>query len=618
MSSPEPAHTNTAALSHPQAAAATRQALDALAARRIPQRIRRRDHTVWRPDPREIADRLGWLDAGDFLRPHLPELAAFAAEIRNQGYQDAVLLGMGGSSLGPEVLQRSFTPAARRDSQAKGNLRLTLLDSTVPEQVAAVAAAIDPAHTLFIVSSKSGGTIETLSFYRYFRALVESALARPDTARPDTPESPPGANFVAITDAGTPLERLAQEASFRRVFLNPADIGGRYSVLSWFGMLPAALAGMDIARLLDSAATMRNQCLNPGPNTATAANPGLWLGALLGAMTLAGRDKVTLIAPPPIDSFGLWVEQMIAESLGKEGRGIIPVAGEPTLSPGAYGDDRLFIYLRPNYGDASAVNACDQAVAQLETAGHPVARLTLTDPHALGAEFFRWEYATAIAGSILDVHPFDQPDVQSAKDNTDRLLTTLLHPTPPSNPPSSTPLPEPPSSTPLSEPLPSTRPTESPSSTSQPESPSSTPPPEPEPPPSSSLAALLEQARPGDYLAVMPYIQPTPETNALLDELRARVMQRCRIAVTVGYGPRYLHSTGQLHKGGPNNGLYLQLTATHQDQLPIPGQPYGFATLAAAQAAGDHQALANLNRRLITVNLGPNPPTALRRLLADL
>ncbi len=571
MSSPEPAHTNTAALSHPQAAAATSQALDALTARRIPQRIRRRDHTVWRPDPREIADRLGWLDAGDFLRPHLPELAAFAAEIRSQGYQDAVLLGMGGSSLGPEVLQRSFTPAARRDSQEKGNLRLTLLDSTVPEQVAAVAAAIDPAHTLFIVSSKSGGTIETLSFYRYFRALVESALPH----RPDTPESPPGANFVAITDAGTPLERLAQEASFRRVFLNPPDIGGRYSVLSWFGMLPAALAGMDIARLLDSAATMRNQCLNPGPDTATAANPGLWLGALLGAMTLAGRDKVTLIAPPPIDSFGLWVEQMIAESLGKEGRGIIPVAGEPTLSPGAYGDDRLFIYLRPNYGDASAVNACDQAVAQLETAGHPVARLTLTDPHALGAEFFRWEYATAIAGSMLDVHPFDQPDVQSAKDNTDRLLTTLLHPT-------------------------------------------NTPPPQPEPPPSATLAALLEQARPGDYLAVMPYIQPTPETNALLDELRTRVMQRCRIAVTVGYGPRYLHSTGQLHKGGPNNGLYLQLTATHQDQLPIPGQPYGFATLAAAQAAGDHQALANLNRRLITVNLGPNPPTALRRLLSDL
>ena len=339
----------------------TRQALDGLIRQRVPERLRERDHTLWRPDPREIADRLGWLDAGSFLRPHLPDLAAFVNEICAEGYRDVVLLGMGGSSLGPEVLRRSFvgSPPLPKDCP-----RLTLLDSTVPGQVASVTNAIDPAHTLFVVSSKSGGTIETLSFYRHFRDLAENSLSLRGRVR--VGESP-GANFVAITDAGTPLERLGREAGFRRVFLNPADIGGRYSVLSWFGMLPAALAGIDVARLLDTAAAMRDRCLE---NDAQA-NPGLQLGALLGAMTLAGRDKVTLITPPPIDSFGLWVEQMIAESLGKEGRGIVPVAGEPLLSPDCYGDDRLFVYLRTENGARfvlAFVHWCDQAMERLEDA----------------------------------------------------------------------------------------------------------------------------------------------------------------------------------------------------------------------------------------------------------
>lgn len=531
---------------------AARQALDGLVKQRVPQRIRERDYTVWRSDPREIADRLGWLDAGDFLRPHLPELSAFVNEIRSEGYRDVVLLGMGGSSLGPEVLRRSFLPADASHSASTENPRLTLLDSTVPGQVTAVAHAIDPAHTLFIVSSKSGSTIETLSFYRYFRDLTESVR----------PEGSAGSNFVAITDAGTPLERLGSEAGFRRVFLNPKDIGGRYSVLSWFGMLPAALAGIDVARLLDRAAAMRDQCLGDDAE----ANPGLQLGALLGAITLAGRDKVTLITPQPIDSFGLWVEQMIAESLGKEGRGIIPVAGEPLLSPDAYGDDRLFVCLRP-----AGYNESDAAVERLEAAGHPVTRLELADCYDLGAEFFRWEYATAVAGSMLDVHPFDQPDVQSAKDNTDALLDAFL---------SQGRLPE----------------------RAQ----------------SGSVAALLERARPGDYLAIVSYIPSSnPETGRLLDELRARVMRRCRIATTAGYGPRYLHSTGQLHKGGPGSGLYLQLNLNSHDELPIPGQRYGFDILAAAQAIGDYQALTNLGRRLVSVNLGDDATAGLRRLLDE-
>ncbi len=534
----------------PAALEAVRRAMDDLVGRRIPQRIRERDHTVWRPDPREISDRLGWLDAGAFLSHSLPELAAFSARIRDEGYRDVVLLGMGGSSLGPEVLRCAF-------GSRPGYPRLTVLDSTVPDQVAGVSSSIDPALTLFIVSSKSGGTIETLSFYRYFRELVESVL----------PKHEAGRNFLAVTDPGTTLERLGNEAGFRRVFLNPPNIGGRYSVLSWFGMLPAALIGIDAARLLESAAAMRGQCLAD----AAGSNPGLQLGALLGAMALAGRDKATLITPPPVECFGLWVEQMIAESLGKEGRGIIPVAGEPLQPPDAYGDDRLFVYLRPPSGQTLKFEEAEAAASRLAAAGYPVARLELADCYDLGAEFYRWEYATAVAGSMLNVHPFDQPDVQGAKDNTEGLLEGFLR----------------------SGGLPDSA-------------------------PSGSISALLEQARPGDYLAITPYAPMSAEIDELLGELRSRVMQRCRIATTSGYGPRYLHSTGQLHKGGPGSGLYLQLTADSCTELPIPGQRFGFDVLASAQAIGDGQAMVNLGRRIITVNLGEDPVGRLRRLVDEI
>ena len=462
----------------------TQQALQGLVQQRVPQRLRERDHTVWRSDAREISDRLGWLDAGEFLRPHLSELRSFVDRICAEGYRDVVLLGMGGSSLGPEVLRRSFQGG---HSISGGHPRLTLLDSTVPGRVAAVTAAIDPARTLFIVSSKSGGTIETLSFYRHFREKVEAAL----TAAGESDGRHAGSSFVAITDSGTPLERLAHDAGFRRVFLNPADIGGRYSVLSWFGMLPASLAGIDVARLLDSAANMRDRCLEDDTET----NPGLRLGALLGAMTLAGRDKVTLLTPPPIDSFGLWVEQMIAESLGKEGRGIVPVAGEPLHPPDCYGNDRLFVYLRPSVGENT-----DEAVRILENAGHPVERLDLADCYDLGAEFFRWEYATAIAGSMIDVHPFDQPDVQGAKDNTDGLLDAYL------------------SRGRL-----------------------------PDPAPSGSLRDLLEQAHPGDYLAIMSYFPESPEA----DRAAGRVAHPCDGTPPHRHHRRLRPSLPALHRTAP-------------------------------------------------------------------
>ena len=530
---------------NPDTVQAARRVLDGLVERSVPQRIRDRDHTVWRPDPHEIANRLGWLDAGNFLRPHLDELRQFVDQVRAEGYQDIVLLGMGGSCLGPEVLRSSFGPV-------DGFPRLTMLDSTVPGQVQSVASAVDPARTIFVVSSKSGGTIETLSFYRFFRGLTDAALGPSDAGR----------NFVAITDEGSSLQRLANDAGFRRAFINPADIGGRYSVLSWFGMVPAALAGISAESLLDSAASMRDECLGDDHES----NPGLALGALLGSAALSGRDKVTLIAPPPIEGFGLWVEQMLAESLGKEGRGIVPVAGEPLLDPGCYGTDRLFVFVEtPLSGDLLPF------VNRLEQFGHPVARLQLLDCSDLGAEFYRWEYATAVAGCILDVHPFDQPDVQGAKDNTDGLLELFLR--------------------------------------------------EgrlPDAAPSGSIGDLLAQANAGDYLAVSPYTRMSPEVDRLLGEMRAAVMRRCRIATTVGYGPRYLHSTGQLHKGGVGTGLHLQLTMTRYGPLPIPGQQYGFDTLASAQAIGDYQALSNLGRRVITVDLGDDPIAGLEKLLAEL
>ena len=514
------------------------------------RRIWELDHTLWREDPREISDRLGWLTVTTRMRAEAGALEAFAREIVGEGYRHVVLLGMGGSSLGPEVLRQTFPPAP-------GYPELMVLDSTVPAQVRDYRNRIDPARTLFLVSSKSVGTAETHSFYRYFRQQVEEAIPAGDA----------GQNFVAITDPGTSLESLAQAEGFRRAFANPPDIGGRYSVLSYFGLVPAAMLGVDLARLLDRADEMRDRC---APTVPANSNPGAQLGALMAGMAESGRDKLTLITPQPIASFGLWAEQLLAESLGKEGKGIIPVAGEPLLGPGAYGDDRLFVYLAVS-GEPDA--ATERAVGLVAKSGNPVARLTPRDRYDLGAEFFRWEFATAVAGALLDLQPFDQPDVRGSKDNTDAVLASFLAKGAP-----------------------------------------------PDPRPAGHLDELLAQSRPGDYLAIMAYIPMSEETDSAFAELRQAVMERRHIATTLGYGPRFLHSTGQLHKGGPDSGLYLQLTMGDtpiSDQL-IPGEPYGFGTLAAAQAIGDFQALQKLGRRAVRVDLGADPAAGIRRLLNKL
>ena len=527
---------------------AAEAALADLQHRGVIERIWRKDHTVWNQDPTEIADRLGWLTATEMMCEQVSTLEAFAEEVRDAGFRHVVLLGMGGSSLGPEVLRQVL-------GSADGYPKLLVLDSTVPGWVQGVTEAIDPAHTLFLVSSKSGGSIEPNSFYKHFRSLVEQKMGKEQA----------GQSFVAITDPGTSLQRLAQEHGFRRAFLNPADIGGRYSVLSYFGLVPAALTGINVAELLGRADCMREGCASCVP---VHDNPGAWLGAVMGTLALRGREKLTLVTSPSMESFGLWVEQLIAESTGKEGRGIIPVAGEPLLAPESYGEDRLFVCLRLEGDDNTAIDA---AVERFQSGGQPVVRLHLRDRYDLGAELFRWEFAVAVAGAILGIHPFDQLNVQGAKDQTDRVLREYL---------SSGRLPE----------IGST----------------------------DSLGDLLSRARPGDYLAIMAYLRQTAEVDQAIADLRRRVMERCRITTTMGYGPRLLHSTGQLHKGGPATGLFLQVTSAHVQDLPIPGEPYTFGVLADAQALGDSQVLKTLGRRVARIHLESGDSTAIRRLTEEL
>lgn len=516
--------------------------------RDVVRRIWQKDHTVWKPEPTEITNRLGWLTVADIMSDNVQTLQAFANEVRDAGFRHVVLLGMGGSSLGPEVLRQTF-------GSASGFPELIVLDSTVPAGVSRVAESIDPARTLFIVSSKSGSTIEPLCFYAYFRSLVEKASGNLTA----------GQNFVAITDSGNSLESLALDQGFRRVFLNPPDVGGRYSVLSYFGLVPAALIGVDVAALLDRADRMREGC---DPCVPAHDNPGAWLGAVMGAMALNGRDKLTLVTSPSIQSFGLWVEQLIAESTGKEGKGIIPISGEPLLPPDLYGDDRLFVYLRLE-GDDNA--ATDSALERAGSSGHPVMRIVLRDRYDLGAEFFRWEFATAVAGSFLGIHPFDQPNVQGAKDLTGSLLKEYEQ----------------------SGSLPNVE-------------------------GSNTVKDLLSAAKPGNYLAIMTYLHQTPELDQSLMELRTRVLEKFRVATTAGYGPRFLHSTGQLHKGGPDKGLFIQITAAHEVDLPIPGQPYTFGVLADAQALGDLQALQVLGRPVVRIHLDSDVGAQVQKLIEEL
>ena len=517
-----------------------------LQGRDVVGRIWGRDHTVWKPHPDEIANRLGWLDIGELMREQAPALESFAQEALDAGFEQVVLLGMGGSSLGPEVFRATFGSADQYPT-------LTMLDSTVPAQVWQVTRSLDPARTLFLVCSKSGSTVEPNALYRHFRALVEGSVG----------EEHAGHSFVAITDEGTSLETLAHDQGFRSVFLNAPDIGGRYSVLSYFGLVPASLMGLDLREMLDRAGSMRDACTAGIP----AENPGAQLGAKMGVLALEGRDKLTLVTSPSIRSFGLWAEQLLAESTGKEGKGIVPVADEPVLGPEEYGDDRLFIFLRLESDDNSALDA---TVAELRARDDPVVRLDIKDPYDLCGELFRWQFATAVAGCVLGINPFDQPDVEGAKRQTVNVLREFED---------SGKLPD----------------TDS----------------------GGSMVDLLSKAAPGDYLAVMAFLRQTPELDDGLARLRAAVMKRYKIATTVGYGPRFLHSTGQLHKGGPGTGLFLQLTAGHVEDVAIPGEAYSLGVMADAQALGDLRALREKGRRVIRVHLGTEPEAEVEGLAAQ-
>ena len=525
-------------------------ALDALSQNQVVERIWQKDYRLWKQEPTEISNRLGWLTVHDQMRQQHEQLTQCVAAAHDLKIKDVVLLGMGGSSLGPEVFRTVF-------GTQKGSPRLWVLDTTVPGWVRQVTKSITPTRTLFLVASKSGGTIEVMSLFGHFWNLLTKAKGNYG-----------GRHFVAITDPGTSLEQMAKEYGFGQTFSNPPDIGGRYSVLSLFGLVPAALSGLNIMRLLDRAAGMAEQCRKVDD---AYSNPGAYLGAAMGSLAKAGRDKITVLSSPSLSTFGLWAEQLLAESTGKEGTGLIPIAQEPLLKPGAYGTDRFFVYLKLR-GDKN--QALDRAVQALVKAKHPVLQFNLRDRYDLGAEFFRWEFATAVAGHLLGIHPFDQPNVQESKDNTNRVLESFH---------STGRLPE---------------------QTSHPAK--------------DAAQTISGHLEPGTYVSILAYTTPTKLFEAAIRRLRQALMARYKIATTFGYGPRYLHSTGQLHKGGPNTGVFLELIDGMVPDLSIPAKPFTFGTLAKAQATGDIESLRAHHRQAIRVQLGRDQAATVKAITAAL
>jgi transaldolase/glucose-6-phosphate isomerase len=552
------------------AESAVEATLAALQDAQFGRRVYARDASVWGVwDPeaaREISERLGWLDAPEIFSERARELTDFAARTRDEGTSTVVLLGMGGSSLAAEVARRTF--GAR-----EGWPRLLVLDSTDPEAVSRIETRIDLASTLFIVASKSGTTLETMSFYRYFRDRLEEMVGAA------------GDRFVAITDPGTPLAEEAAARGFRACFENPPDIGGRYSALSYFGLVPMALCGVPTEELLGRARAMRALC---GPVVPASHNPGARLGAELAALALQGRDKVTFTATGALGPFGLWAEQLIAESTGKNGRGLVPIADEPLGDPSEFGSDRVFVWLGLEDEAEDAAAGLDRLEAQ-----HPVLRFQLPDRLALGGELFRWELAIATAGALLHINPFDQPNVEESKRHAREVLSEWREE-------------EPVEEAPVADdgdlavywgggnslPASNGSPTE-------------------------AIDYITSLATSGDYVAILPYFAETAERDGALEALRARLRSEHQVATTLGYGPRYLHSTGQLHKGGPPTGIFLLLTANPPVEVDIPGQDGGFGRLMLAQALGDFRSLAARGRRVARIHLGADIEEALARLASD-
>jgi transaldolase/glucose-6-phosphate isomerase len=537
-------------------------ALAEIAEERTLARIWARDHTVWKPEPTEITNRLGWLHTAEVMLENLPRLSRFVDEARAEGFTHALLLGMGGSSLAPEVFRRTL---GVRD----GYLDLAVLDSTDPGAVLAYVERLDLPKTLFIVATKSGGTVETLSFFKFFYNLMAEAVGVNEV----------GSHFIAITDAGSKLDHLAQHHRFRMIFRNDPNIGGRYSALSYFGLVPAALIGVDLEELLNRALTMACNCESCNCPS-LGDNHGGRLGVIMGELAKAGRDKVTFITSPAFDSFGDWVEQLIAESTGKEGKGVLPVVGEPLGAPDVYGDDRLVVYLRLPGDDTH-----DDAVQVLQDAGYPVVRVHLDDFYDLGSQFFLWEMATVVASNRLHINPFDQPNVEAAKVLARRTVAEYQKK----------------GVLPAGEFAPLTNEALD-----------------------LFLAAVATEKTaadlPRNYIAIQAFVRPTPETDAALLALRVRLRDRTKLATSVGYGPRFLHSTGQLHKGDAGNGLFIQFTADDLQDIPIPEEAgssnsaMSFGVLKTAQAVGDWQALLAAGRRVIRFDLGDDVVGGLRQL----
>ena len=531
--------------------------LAAAADQNVLERILRKDASLWKSDPdsvRVINNSLGWLTVAEEMIGVADELTAFADSIRSRGFRHVMVCGMGGSSLCPEVLARTF-------GQQEGFPELLVLDSTDPDVIAAFASRIDIEHCLFIIASKSGSTTEPNVFCKYWYGEVSKRLENP------------GQNFIAITDPGSPLVKAATELKFQRTFLNQPDIGGRYSALSYFGMVPAALMGLDVRKLLDPA-RIEKFVIN---------GPSVELGVIFGACANAGRDKLTLVIDPSVEMLGLWIEQLVAESTGKEGKGILPVNGELLGRPEVYGDDRLFVSISvgPISWDTKA------KLLDLFGAGHPIVFHEMNEAYDLGAEFFLWEFATAVAGWSLGINPFDQPNVQEAKDATKELLERFeRHGR----------LEE--RSVIAADDAITIYGKEEMKADSV----------------GDAIRAHLATVRPGDYIAFLNYIEETPEINLRFQALRTELRDTTKSAVTVGYGPRFLHSTGQLHKGGPDTGVFFQIIANDQIDFPIPDEPYTFTILKQAQALGDFSALAKRGRRVIGLDFGNDTLRGLHRL----
>jgi len=529
----------------------------------IAERIWKHDPAVWKEKPeddKELSNRLGWLNLASSMKDSVKEITDFANEVKSE-FSSVVLLGMGGSSLAPEVFAKTF-------GGAQGYPALVILDSTHPYSVKKILETHDMAKTLFVVSSKSGGTIETMSFFHTFFDAVKKVSPAP------------GKNFIALTDPGSGLEKMAKENGFRKIFSTPAEVGGRFSALTPFGMVPAALIGMDIASFLNEAALMTEAC---SAGCDVANSPGFYFGALLGELALNNINKVTVFASPEISSFPAWAEQLVAESTGKDGVGILPVADERFEGVDKYGKDRVFVSIELKDGNNS-VNL--DAKNQLIKAGYPVIEMILKDKYALAQEFFRWEVATAMAGAVLEINPFDQPNVQLAKTLAGESLAAYK-----AN-----------GSLPVSAPVITGEKVEvySPAGAATAKG---------------ALEEFLSQAAEGNYAAINCFAPMTEEAQAVLTKLRIGIRNKYKIATTLGFGPRFLHSTGQLHKGDGNKGLFIVITSDPGNDIDVPGQGYSFGTLIAAQGQGDIKALVNCKRRTLHLHLKGDIIKAVEELL---